>query len=162
MIKSENQIKTQELKPIERSEMKPPQANNEQIECQMKKESTHCTLKLFFCILMLVILLVVALLRGSGQEPSFAGVQRCDPLDHTLFALLILAGLVLTLVATVIVRKEYLHKQAIGYPFAPNEIRFTNRTILRLAGIGFTAGFLNAGFGLGTTFVINPALISLD
>lgn len=38
----------------------------------------------------------------------------------------------------------------------------TLASIGKLASIGFLAGFLNAGFGLGTTFVINPALIKMD
>lgn len=38
----------------------------------------------------------------------------------------------------------------------------SNQSIIKLAVIGFVAGFLNAGFGLGTTFVVNPALITMD
>jgi hypothetical protein len=32
----------------------------------------------------------------------------------------------------------------------------TNFSIMKLSSIGFAAGFLNAGFGLGTTMIITP------
>jgi uncharacterized membrane protein YfcA len=31
--------------------------------------------------------------------------------------------------------------------------------ILKLAAFGFFSGFLNAGFGIGTMFVLGPALV---
>jgi uncharacterized membrane protein YfcA len=33
--------------------------------------------------------------------------------------------------------------------------------IIKLAMIGFLASFLNAGFGIGTSFVLGPALIQM-
>lgn len=35
-------------------------------------------------------------------------------------------------------------------------------SILKLAGIGFMGGFLNAGFGVGSAFVVSPALFMFD
>ena len=35
-------------------------------------------------------------------------------------------------------------------------------SVLKLATIGFMSGLLNAGFGLGSTFIVNPNLIKLD
>ena len=35
-------------------------------------------------------------------------------------------------------------------------------SVVKLAIIGFMSGLLNAGFGLGSTFIVNPNLIKFD
>ena len=67
-----------------------------------------------------------------------------------------------TAISAVWVKRDYRKKEALGYRFVKGEISMTAKSIVKLAVIGFMAGFLNAGFGLGTTFVINPALIKMD
>lgn len=37
----------------------------------------------------------------------------------------------------------------------------TRKAILVLSLIGLTSGFLNSGFGIGSTFILTPALIML-
>jgi nitrate/nitrite transporter NarK len=111
---------------------------------------------------MLFILLVCSLFRGSQNKPSLIGVNKCDPADHVLFALLILCGAIVTVVSATLVRKEYFLKESLGYDFVKGELKMTRGQLLKLVLIGFTAGFLNAGFGLGSTFVINPMLIKME
>lgn len=37
----------------------------------------------------------------------------------------------------------------------------TKANIIKLAALGFLSSFLNAGFGIGSTFVLGPALIQM-
>lgn len=42
---------------------------------------------------------IILLLRGSGDKTSIVGVDRCEPLDWGLLALLIVFMLIMTLIA---------------------------------------------------------------
>jgi hypothetical protein len=54
---------------------------------------------------MLLILVITSLLRGPGHSPSVIGIQRCYPVDHVLFAILIVGGIVLTIIGGIVVKK---------------------------------------------------------
>lgn len=64
--------------------------------------------------------------------------------------------------ASLWVRRDYLYKKEIGYNFIKGDIPMDVKSVLKLSAIGFMAGFLQAGFGIGSAFVVSPALFMFD
>lgn len=115
-------------------------------------------MKLLFSLGMITILFVITLFRGNGVDPSVVGITKCQPADHILLVLLIVSGIASTVGASFWVKKEYVYRQKIGYKTFQGDIEMTIPSILKLALIGFMSGFLVAGFGVGSAFVVSPAL----
>ena len=126
-----------------------------------EQESSHFNLKTLYIVCMVLFLFVIALFRGDGRQPSVVGVEKCQPLDHVLLALLITGGVFSTIFSAWWVRRDYIAKRALDYPFVQGEMLMTPLTIVKLASIGFVAGFCNAWVGVGSSFVISPCLISM-
>jgi hypothetical protein len=110
---------------------------------------------------MVVILFLISYFRGSGKKPSDIGVVRCSPVDIFLLVLLIVIGICYTIIAAFWVKRDYNAKIKLGYVPVQGEIEMTNMAITKLALIGLSSGFLNSGFGIGSTFILTPALITL-
>jgi hypothetical protein len=66
-------------------------------------------------------LFVISFLRGDGTG-AITGVIKCSGIDWTLFALLIIIAIVLTIVAIVLLRKEHNDKVACGYQFTAGDL----------------------------------------
>jgi hypothetical protein len=134
----------------------------EKLRKYIKRESTHLNWKLLFALSMITLIFICSLLRGNGKTPSVVGVLKCDAADHTILVLLIVSGFVYTIIASRWGQKEHLYKKSIGYNFVKGDIPMDIKSILKLGAIGFMAGFLNAGFGVGSAFVVSPALFLFD
>jgi uncharacterized membrane protein YfcA len=93
----------------------------------IERESTNLQWdKLALNFGMLLILFVLTLLRGPGDEPSLIGVVRCDPMDWVLFSVLIALSVVVTVIVLVILRREYAEKKGAGYTFVVGDFKCTN------------------------------------
>jgi uncharacterized membrane protein YfcA len=110
---------------------------------------------------MMIILFVVAFLRGTGKKPSVIGVTKCDTVDHTLFILLIVSGLIVTIISVVILKKEYNYKVKVGYKFTPGDFECTTKNSFKLPLIAFTGGLIAGGLGIGAGLIFNPIMIQL-
>jgi len=99
-------------------------------------------LKVLFAAILMIIVFVINLFRGSGKRPSIIGNQRCSSLDFILLGLLTLEGIIGTVIAAKWVNKGYLHKQSIGYTFIESEMQMNRGTIVKLAILGFFSGFM--------------------
>lgn len=110
---------------------------------------------------MVIILFIISYLRGSGKTKSAAGIVRCTPVDIFLLVLLIVIGTCYTIIAAFWVQRDYKAKIAQGYVPVKGEIEMTKMAIAKLAFIGLSSGFLNSAFGIGSTFILTPTLITL-
>lgn len=111
---------------------------------------------------MICIIFICSLFRGNGKDESVIGITKCVPADHTILVMLIISGIIYTVIASLWGQKEHLYKQSIGYNFVKGDIQMDLKSIFKLGAIGFMAGFLNAGFGVGSAFVVSPALFLFD
>lgn len=66
---------------------------------------------------MLLIMTVIAILRGPGNEPSMIGAERCTTLDNMLLVLLLVCSFIITFLGIRLVANEYKEKKAAGYTF---------------------------------------------
>lgn len=88
----------------------------------MKKEQTNLQwTKLILNWIMMIILIVIQVVRGKG-DGSEAGIIKCSAVDWFLFALLIVIGIVLTIFAIIIIKKEYQEKVEVGYNFVKGDV----------------------------------------
>ena len=106
---------------------------------------------------MLVILFLLTLFR----QPTITGIQKCDPIDHTLFALLISLGMMLTFVGIFVVKKEYTYKKSIGYQFTPGDFECTTFNSIKLPLIGLFGGIATASLGIGAGTIFSPIIIQM-
>jgi len=77
---------------------------------------------------MILSLLVISILRGDGSG-DMTGVEKCNPVDWFLFALLLLIAIILTIVALLILRKEYQEKIEAGWEFSNSDLKITPKSI---------------------------------
>lgn len=118
-------------------------------------------MKNLFSLLVIITLFLISLFRGNGKDKSVVGITKCMPEDHVLFVFLILSGIVYAILAIWWMRKEQAHKTEIGYEFTKDEIKMDTKTLVKLNFMGFVAGFLHSGFGVGSGFTVNPTLVML-
>ena len=64
----------------------------------------------------IIVLTVVSVLKGSGNDSPF-DIERCDQVDWILFWILQVICVLFEIVALYLVRAEYLRKVACGYEF---------------------------------------------
>ena len=58
------------------------------------------------CLFMMLALIAVSLLRGSGKEPSLIGCSRCSLMDWSLLVMLVIIGLVIIAVTFPMLLRE--------------------------------------------------------
>lgn len=124
-------------------------------------ESTHNNGKLYLCILMLVLLFLCSYFRGKGTTPSVVGVTKCSPADYAILISLIVIGILISTIGAFWVQNQNKQKIACGHKFVQGEMDMTVWASLKIGFIGLIAGFLNAGFGVGSTFMINSQLVRM-
>jgi hypothetical protein len=64
---------------------------------------------------------VLLLLRGAGDTLSIVGIKRCDPLDWTLFGILIIFQIGMTFVAMAVDKRDYELKKSVNWEFFPGD-----------------------------------------
>ena len=108
---------------------------------------------------MALTLFLIQLMRGSGEDPSLIGATRCVPLDWVLYSLIITIGLVMTLGAVWLTRREYMYKKKIAYTFAVGDFKCTTTNAIKLPIYAMICGFLSAATGTGPGSFFNPLLL---
>jgi uncharacterized membrane protein YfcA len=78
-----------------------------------------------------------------------------------LFVILIVSGFVVTIIAVVILKKEYKYKVAIGYKFCPGDFECTTLNSLKLPLIAFIGGMIAGSLGIGAGLIFNPIIIQM-
>ncbi len=123
------------------------------------KESTNFNFKLGIAIIMLIALILSSVLRGSGKEPSVIGVTKCSGGDIAILVLLIVLGMCMSFTGAVLVQKNNALKKKVGYVFTDGDLDMNAKTCIKIAIVALLGGFFNAGFGISSTFILNPYLI---
>ena len=107
---------------------------------------------------LMMIFTFIALLKGNGSN-SPIGVERCDELDWTLSAVLIVISSIFEIIAMIIVRQEYKKKIAANYNFIPGEFTGSDRDIIKYSILGLVGSAISAFCGAGPGAIVGPALI---
>ena len=108
---------------------------------------------------MVLILFLVQISRGSGKDPSIIDSTRCTAMDWSLFVILLIASLIMTLIAVIVQRKEYCLKRQIGYKFVTGDFQCTLKNVIGLPFAACCIGFITALSGFGTSPMIIAILL---
>ena len=130
-----------------------------ELESLIARESTNFNYKLGLNVLMVAVLSVIQMLRGSGLEPSMIGATRCSNIDWALYIMLLVLGLVMTLLAVCIQTREYEHKKHVGYTFVPGDFKCTRTNGFKLPLYGVICGLLCSSTGSGAGAFYNTLLL---
>lgn len=110
---------------------------------------------------MLVALILSSVGRGSGKEPSPIGVTKCSAGDISILVLLIVIGICMSTIGAVLVQRVNKIKKRVGYIFTEGDLDMNAKTCIKIATVALLGGFFNAGFGISSTFILNPYLIQI-
>jgi hypothetical protein len=113
--------------------------------------------------------IVLLLLRGSGDKTSVVGIDRCEPLDWGLLAILIAFMITMTLVAFLVQKRDFELKKQVHWNFLPGDYHFSLKTaiVFPIAGLlfaftaillGFTPAFLYITILL--EFQLQPSVVT--
>jgi hypothetical protein len=112
---------------------------------------------------MLIILTLVALMRGNGEIPSFIGIKRCDPFDWVLLLILVISCFACSIFGIyTILKPEYERKMKMNYKFVEGDFECTFSNSLKLSLTAFFGSILGSMCGTGTGYIFSPVLISMN
>ena len=109
---------------------------------------------------MLLFLIVISILRGSGKE-SIIDVKRCDDMDWILFFVLQGACFIFLILGIVVLKTEYAQKVECNYEFSPGDLEATTKNVGTLSLISFFGAFGAAFCGIGPGSIFCPVLVML-
>lgn len=127
----------------------------------IKKEQTHlkpATLILFPFLFIVLIFLI--LLRGTSSVDSIIGVKSCSAMSFVILAILVLFYVGMTILNTVLVKKEYSIKVKHGYKFVEGDLKWESKLLIQFVLCALGAGFIAGTVGLGGGVIFNPLLLS--
>ena len=157
--KDEDQKNKSEETKTKYDEEKPKQdeIHSKVLDKIIKSENSH--FKIYSPILVAIIILL-SLIKGSKSMNSIAGIISCSPLDYTVFAIQILFLLLSTIFSVYIVSHEYKVKLGWGYEFTDGDLSWTPKLIVKFSIFAVATGFIASVFGIGGGVIINPLLLS--
>ena len=104
---------------------------------------------------------MVNLFRGGSSAPSIIGISKCSTWDWVLMAIFIVMCGILTVFAVHRARKEYALKVKYGKGLAQSDLHYNAKTVIKLFGVSFLAGWVAGALGVGGGSIFNPILISM-
>ena len=112
--------------------------------------------KLMFIVIPYGIMVFLTLLRESNL------VSKCSLLYWILIFIYIFVVLFFDYKAMLHIENEFNWRKRINYPFDSRDIQWNRQTVVKLAVIGFIAGFIAGTIGIGGGVVLGPILLGLD
>jgi uncharacterized membrane protein YfcA len=116
-------------------------------------------IQLFFVLAVFVILM---LFRGAGDTVSVVGIKRCDPLDWTLLAILIVFEFVMTLVAIFMEKRDYEIKKAVNWEFYAGDYKFDFKNVWVFPACALVFSFTAILLGFTPAFLYITMLLQFE
>lgn len=92
--------------------------------------------------------ITILILRGPGDKSSVVGIDRCEPLDWGLLAILIAFMLTMTTVAFLVQKQDFELKKQVHWNFLPGDFQFSFKSaiVFPIAGLLFAFSAILLGF----------------
>lgn len=127
-----------------------------------KTEKTHFQWsKLLVFIVVFIVLESSSILRGSRRAPSLVGIKTCSWIDWSIYAFTVLFIIGMTIYGSIYLKRLYIRKLKSDYEFKKGDVHWTVKKILLMIFIGFIAGLISGGLGLGGGVIYNPLFLEL-
>lgn len=139
-----------------------PREESPMLKKIIKTEKTHWQwTKLFIFFLVFVVLESSSILRGSRRAPSLVGIKTCSWIDWTIYGFTVLFIIAMTVYGSIYLKRLYIRKVRTHYEFKKGDVHWTVKKILIMIFIGFIAGLISGGLGLGGGVIYNPLFLEL-
>jgi len=105
---------------------------------------------------------IVQLFQGAKGFDSILGIEKCEPMDWTVFCIYLVFIFSVAMIGTIIVRKEEGEKERSGWAYynKKEEPRWSLCRALVANAIAPAEGLAAAAVGLGGGVTLNPTLLS--
>lgn len=103
--------------------------------------------------------MIILLFKGPGHKPSIIGVERCDPVHWTLFAIMFVFAFIMTAIAVWVQKHDYETKQLIRWQFTPCDFKYSLTSAIKFPAFAFISTFLAILCGFTPAFFYIPVLI---
>lgn len=105
---------------------------------------------------------LVQLFQGAKGFESVIGIEKCEPMDWTVFGLYLVFIFAVAMIGTALVRKEEAAKEKINWAYynKKEEPRWTLCRALVANAIAPAEGLAAAAVGLGGGVTLNPTLLA--
>ena len=97
-------------------------------------------------------------MRGYGTD-SIIGTVRCTSTDWILFIVLQGICIIFTVIAVLVVNKEYNEKVECGYTFVDGDFKATPKSLVMMLSIAYFGAFAAAFCGIGPGAIFCPVLV---
>lgn len=138
----------------------PPTGDQRLIVLEIDKDKVkfpfHNFVYFFICY---VSILLITLLRGSDHFKSIANIEYCSLTYWMIFVLYLPVVFVLTLYAMRDVKREYIYRLSIGFPYDKNDISYNTSNNIKFPFIGLFIGTLSGLLGIGGGLFLCPILL---
>lgn len=126
------------------------------------EESSHWVDKrMAIMFLLFTTLLGLQLMRGNKHYDSIIGVKACSFTDWSLLSLVFLICIGSFLLIVKQIRKRHAQKVSLGYQFHQNDLKYDNKTIVKLSILGICGGISGGCLGIGGGMIFNPILMDM-
>ena len=126
-----------------------------------RKEQRFPFYKIKEMVVIVIIIVLVGLIRGSKKFKPVVGVEWTCQWDFTWFGIAIFLYLLCLIRSIYLVLKWQKEKQAVDYEFRPEEPVLNANRIIRLVIRSTCAGIIGAIVALGGSLIIGPALLDM-
>jgi uncharacterized membrane protein YfcA len=153
-------VATESTPPPEMSEKEVSERDT--LEKILQRDKTH---KQWFkhgvCTILIILLLLASLFRGTKQVPSVVGIKTCSAWDWIVLGAFILISGLVTLVSIIKARREQALKIKYNRGIVDSDLRLQGRTLAKLLMFGLVGGWVSGALGLGGGSIFNPVLLSM-
>ena len=127
-----------------------------------KKEMSHWDYEKLTPMVIVIILLVVQnIVRGTVRTPSIVGISLCSTPYWMVYALFFVVVLLITLSISKKEMKDCAHKKLMHYHFAEGDFKWGKSETLYLVIECFIGGVLAAIVGVGGGVIFSPLMLDL-
>jgi uncharacterized membrane protein YfcA len=70
-------------------------------------------------------------------------------------------ALIITFIASLKIKKEYLYRQSINYPYNETDIKWNNNIFIKFPCYSFISGLMAGLLGIGGGLILGPLLLEL-
>lgn len=112
-------------------------------------------------VTLFVSILVIDLLRGNKHFPSLVGIKTCSVGDWLLLATIFGICILAFLLTVRMIRQKHALKERVGYKFHHADLKYDDKTIIKLSILGVCGGISGGCLGIGGGMIFNPMLMDM-
>jgi hypothetical protein len=115
--------------------------------------------KIVYCFVSYAILFMIVFLKGSEHTKSIVNVKNCSFSYWAIFISYLPLSLIITFIVGRNIYEEYIYRREIGFPYSQEDIKWTDKIIIKFPLYAFSAGILSGLLGIGGGLILGPLFL---